>query len=59
MFCFPSLRQQTLDLDTRADQMERMIKQLLSEQESLREEIKRLRGEQEVGRLEFVARARW
>lgn len=43
----PSLRQQTLDLDSRADQMERMIKQLLSEQESLREEIKRLRGEQE------------
>ncbi len=54
MCCSSSLRQQTLDLDTRADQMERMIKQLLSEQESLREEIKRLRGEQEVGRFEFA-----
>ncbi len=55
MCCSYSLRQQTLDLDSRADQMERMIKQLLSEQESLREEIKRLRGEQEVGRFKFVA----
>jgi HPt (histidine-containing phosphotransfer) domain-containing protein len=43
----PSLRQETIDLGSRADTMEDMIKQLLVDQEKLRQEIKRLRGEQE------------